>query len=215
MRREKIVQSIIDAGVIAIIRMIDTSSLMDVLEALVDGGIRCIEITLTVPGAYEIISTLAANSSLEILVGGGTVLDAKSARRAIDAGAQYLVSPTAWMGMIKLCRKSSVVSIPGAFTPTEIYNVWRSGADIVKVFPANAGGPQYITDVMRPFPELRLLPTSGITVENAAEYIKAGACAVWIGAALTDPELVKRGEFLTLRKMSRQLLRNIKRARSK
>lgn len=192
MSREKIVQSIIDAGVITILRMTDTSRLMDVVKSLVDGGIRCIEITLTVPNAFEIISELAANSSLEILVGAGTVLDAKSARRAIKAGAKYLVSPTAWTGMINLCQKSNVVSIPGAFTPTEIYSVWRSGADIVKVFPANAGGPQYITDVLRPFPDLRLLPTSGITIENAAEYIKAGACAVGIGAALTDPELVRR-----------------------
>ena len=215
MTRKKILQAIIDTGVIAIIRMTNVSRLMEVVEALRAGGIRCIEITLAVPKAAEIIKKLGTSSSLDILVGAGTVLDKKSARQAIKAGAKYIVSPTLWPGMIEICDEYNVVSIPGAFTPTEILKAWNAGADIVKVFPANAVGPQYIEDLRRPLPDLRLLPTSGITVDNAGDYIRVGACAVGIGAALTDPHLIERGDFPTLTKMARRLAENIERARRK
>jgi len=215
MKRIGIAESIIDAGFIAIIRMTDISKLMEVVEALKIGGVRCIEITLAVPRAVDIIKRLATSSSGNLLIGAGTILDRKSARQAIDAGAKYLVSPTTWPGMIETCHRHSVVAIPGAFTPTEVSNAWNAGADIVKLFPANAVGPQYITDLRRPLPHLRLLPTSGITIENAGEYIKAGACAVGIGAALTDPTLIGRGDFTTLTEMARRLVQNIERARVK
>lgn len=215
MKRNSIVGSIIDAGVIAIIRMPDISGLMEVVEALKVGGVRCIEITFAVPDAVAVIKKLTMSFSQDLLIGAGTVLDRKSARQAIEAGAKYLVSPTTWPGMIETCHKYDVVSIPGAFTPTEVSNAWSSGADIVKVFPANAVGPQYIQDLRRPLPYLRLLPTSGITVENAGEYIRAGACAVGIGAALTDAALIDRGDFTALTRMAKRLVENIRDARMK
>jgi 2-dehydro-3-deoxyphosphogluconate aldolase/(4S)-4-hydroxy-2-oxoglutarate aldolase len=213
MTRSVIVESIVDAGAIAIIRMTDVSKLMEVVEALKRGGVRCIEITLAVPRAVDIIERLATSYSKDLLIGAGTVLDRKSARQAIEAGAKYLVSPTTWPGMIETCHRDEVVSIPGAFTPTEVSNAWNAGADIVKLFPANAVGPQYIQDLRRPLPHLRLLPTSGITIENAREYIRAGACAVGIGAALVDPALIGRGDFSSIAKMAQRLVESIEEAR--
>ena len=215
MTRDKILQSIIDSGVVAIIRMADTSALFEVVAALKEGGIKCIEFTFAIPNAVKVIGDHASKYGSEILVGAGTVMDANSARQAIEAGAKYIVSPIFWNGIIEVCHDHGAVVIPGAFTPTEICAAWRAGADMVKVFPANAGGPQYIEDVRRPLPELRLLPTSGITVGNAGDYIRAGASAVGIGAALVDPELINRRKFSTLTTMSKQLVENVKNAREK
>ena len=213
MSKKKISQTIIDAGVIAVIRITDLSKLMPAVEALRAGGIRCIEITFTVPDTARVIKKLASRFSGDLLVGAGTVLTKKNAVQAVKAGAQYLVSPTNWPGLIELCKEHDVVSIPGAFTPTEISTAWNAGADFVKVFPVNAVGPHYIEDVRRPLPELRLIPTSGITVDNAADYIKAGACAIGIGSQLTDPRLIEQGDYSTLTRMAARLVQNIKEAR--
>jgi len=215
MKRNSILESIIDPGVIAIIRMTDISRLMEVVESLRVGGIRCIETTFAVPDTARIIKKLASRYSRNLLIGAGAVFDRKGARKAIEAGAKYLVSLTTWPGLIETCRRYGVVAIPGVFTPTEVSNAWNAGADIVKLFPANAVGPQYITDLRRPLPHLRLLPTSGITIENASEYIRAGACAVGIGAALTGPAVIDRGDFTTLTKMAKRLVENIKSAQVK
>lgn len=210
MRRDKARDAIFASKIIAVIRMSDAGRVFEVTEALGKGGVNVLEITMTVPGALDIIHTLAEKKPEGVLVGAGTVLDAETAAAAIWSGADFIVSPITEPGMIAACRAHDTFVAPGAFTPTEIVSAWDKGADIVKVFPATSLGPQYFRDLKGPFPQIRLMPTGGVTVENAREFIKAGASAVGIGTALVDKKAVEAGDWNALTEKARQLVESLR-----
>lgn len=170
-------------GVIAVLRARDVKGLVQRAQALHAGGVRALEITLTTAGAVDGIAELA-DAGEGMLVGAGTVLDAGAARRVADAGARFVVSPTLEPEVLRVCRERNILCIPGAFTPTEILGAWRAGAALVKLFPAAEVGPAFVRDVLAPLPFLRIVPSGGVTLESAAEWIRAGCAAVSVGGAL-------------------------------
>jgi 2-dehydro-3-deoxyphosphogluconate aldolase/(4S)-4-hydroxy-2-oxoglutarate aldolase len=211
--REEIVRHIQQLGVVAVIRMKDAAKLRRVVDAIAEGGVRAIEVTMTVPGAVELIATLARSLPAEILLGAGTVTDAATARAVIDAGARYVVSPVFRRDVIAACHERGVAVAPGCFTPTEILDAHDAGADVIKVFPATALGPQFIKDVRAPLPQVRLMPTGGVSLDNAGEWIKAGAIAVGVGSALLDTKAIDEGRFEVLTANARRIVASVASAR--
>ena len=209
MTKEQVLGAILQTKVVAVIRMKDAARLADVAAALGRGGVKALEVTMTVPGAVEIIREMARTKAPGTLVGAGTVLDAGTATDVIAAGADFVVSPTSDMETIRACRDAGVLVAPGAFTPTEIIAAWRAGADIVKVFPATSLGPQFFRDLRGPLPQVRLMPTGGVTVENAREFLAAGAAAVGIGTALVDAKAVEAGDWAALEERARRLMASL------
>lgn len=195
MTRDEALAFLLEHKVVAVVRMTDPEKLRRAVEAVAAGGVRAVEITMTVPGAVEIIRDLAGHGLPGVLLGAGTVLDAESAVAVIEAGADFVVSPVADAGMIRECRRCGVLVAPGAFTPAEIWRAWSEGADIVKVFPATSLGPSYLKDLRGPFPDLRLMPTGGVTPANARSFFDAGACCVGLGTALLDKTLIAQGRW--------------------
>lgn len=210
MKRERALEAVLAEKVIAVIRMPDAARILDVIEALKKGGVKLLEITMTVPGALDIIQKLAVSKSGGVLIGAGTVLDADTAAAAIWSGADFVVSPLADPGMIAACRTHETLVAPGAFTPAEIVAAWDRGADIVKVFPATSLGPRYFRDLRGPFPQLRLMPTGGVNIENARAFIDAGACAVGIGTALVDKKTVAAADWDALTERARRLVESLR-----
>jgi len=202
-------QAILDTRLIAIMRAQSPAELTDAAKALAEGGVRCIEVTMNTPGALDVIQSVAAKLK-DVVIGAGTVLDAETARMAAAAGAQFVVSPTLNRDMITLCRRYGVVSIPGACTPTEILSAWESGADLVKVFPASVGGPDYIRAIRAPLPQVRLCPVGGVDLDNAAAYLKAGAAAVALGGSLVKSEFLKKRDFGALTALAKRLVEAIR-----
>jgi 2-dehydro-3-deoxyphosphogluconate aldolase/(4S)-4-hydroxy-2-oxoglutarate aldolase len=205
MTRDRVLEALLAAKAIAVIRMKDAAKLAQAAAALRRGGVVAIEVTMTVPGAVEIIREMAGRREAGTVIGAGTVLDAGTAADVIAAGADFVVSPITDLGMIQACRAAGVLVAPGAFTPTEIVTAWRAGADIVKVFPATSLGPQFFKDLRGPLPQVRLMPTGGVTVENAREFIAAGACCVGLGTALVDAKAVEAGDWAALEARARRL----------
>jgi 2-dehydro-3-deoxyphosphogluconate aldolase / (4S)-4-hydroxy-2-oxoglutarate aldolase len=193
--RQAVVRAIEETGVVAVVRLADASQVHDVSAALVAGGVSAIEITMTVPGAVGIIAALAASAGPDVIVGAGTVLDVASAKAVIDAGAAFVVSPVFRPGVVAACHDAGRAVMPGCFTPTEILSAWEAGADVVKVFPATSLGPSFFKDVLAPLPALRLMPTGGVTLENAGAWIRAGAIAIGVGTALVDRGAVRARRF--------------------
>jgi 2-dehydro-3-deoxyphosphogluconate aldolase / (4S)-4-hydroxy-2-oxoglutarate aldolase len=212
--REGIVEAIERAGVLAVIRMKDPDKLRAVVDAVAEGGVRTMEITMTVPGAVDLIRQIAPGLPAGFVLGAGTVLDAATAARVIDAGAQFVVSPVFRRDVIETCHSSGVAAMPGCFTPTEILDAWDAGADIVKVFPATSLGPAFFKDIRGPLPHVKLMPTGGVTLDNAEDWIRAGAVAVGIGTALLDAGAIARGAFAVLRTNAERVVAGIKAARS-
>jgi 2-dehydro-3-deoxyphosphogluconate aldolase/(4S)-4-hydroxy-2-oxoglutarate aldolase len=190
-----IVAAIESTGVVAVVRLSDAGAFRDVAAALVEGGVRAIEVTMTVPRAVALIESLAVSVPGDVIVGAGTVLDAETARQVILAGARFVVSPVLRLEVIELGHRYDVAVMPGCFTPTEILTAWDAGADVVKVFPATALGPGYVKDVRGPLPQVRLMPTGGVTRENAGAWIAAGAVAIGVGTALVDATAASAGRF--------------------
>ena len=190
MNKKDVLSALLEMKVVAVIRMTDASRISHVIEAIERGGVKAIEITMTVPNAVGIIREVSANRNPGVLIGAGTVLDAETAAAVIEAGADFVVSPVTDLPTIGECVRRGVLVAPGAFTPTEILNAWKEGADIVKVFPATSLGPKYFKDLKGPLPHIRLMPTGGVSLENARDFIAAGACCVGIGAALLDPKII-------------------------
>ncbi len=211
--RNDIVREIEACGVVAVIRLRESGKLRAVIDALVEGGVRALEVTMTVPGAVEMIGQLSGTLPDGFLLGAGTVLDPGTAERVILAGAQFVVSPVFRPAIIDACHRHDVPAMPGCFTPTEILTAWEAGADIVKVFPATALGPGYIKDVRAPLPEVKLLPTGGVTPDNAGEWIEAGAVAVGVGTALLDKRAIETGDFDVIAANARRLVASVARAR--
>jgi 2-dehydro-3-deoxyphosphogluconate aldolase / (4S)-4-hydroxy-2-oxoglutarate aldolase len=214
MTKEQALQYIIDTGVVAIVRLDCSEHLVRVAQAVREGGVKVIEFTLTTPDALEMIREASKILPSDVLLGAGTVLDPESARAAILAGAEFTVSPTLNPAVIEMCRRYSKVCIPGALTPTEILTAWECGADIVKVFPATLGGPQYFKDIAGPLPQIKLIPTGGVSLENAGAFIKAGAVAVAAGSNLVNAKAVKEGRFDAITEAARNYIEAIKAARA-
>ena len=212
-RTHPLVADIERAGVVAVIRMKEPDKLRAVVDAIAEGGIRALEITMTVPGAVQLIAELAPTLPPGFIFGAGTVVDAETVARVVDAGAQFIVSPVFRREVVRACHARSVAAMPGCFTPTEILDAWDAGADVVKVFPATTLGPGYLRDVRAPLPQLKLMPTGGVTVENAGDWIRAGAVAVGVGTALLDTKAIAAGEFHVLRANAERMLANIRAAR--
>jgi len=208
--KEQVLAGIVKAKVVAVIRMKDAARLAEVAAALSRGGVTALEVTMTVPGAVEIIRAMARDKAPGVLVGAGTVLDAGTASDVIAAGADFVVSPITDGDMILACREAEVLVAPGAFTPTEILTAWRAGADIVKVFPATSLGPQFFRDLRGPLPQVRLMPTGGVTIENAREFLAAGACCVGIGTALLDKEAIESEDWATLTARAARLVESLR-----
>ncbi|MGP4064273.1 bifunctional 4-hydroxy-2-oxoglutarate aldolase/2-dehydro-3-deoxy-phosphogluconate aldolase [Oceanobacillus sp. M65] len=185
-----------DKKLIAILRGYNTADSIAIAKALHAGGITTLEVTLNSPSPFQTIEKISSELGDEVIVGAGTVLDAESARLAISAGAQFILSPTFDRETIKLTKRYGKVSIPGAFTPTEILNAFEEGADIIKVFPASTLGPSFVKDLRGPLPQLKLLPTGGVTVENVASFIKNGALGVGLGSSLVSSVEKVTDEFL-------------------
>lgn len=211
--REGIVRQIADGGVVAVIRLQDGSKLRAVVNALARGGITALEVTMTVPRAIELIAEIAPSLPPGFLLGAGTVVDPDTARAAVKAGARYIVSPVFRPAVVEAAHAAGAAAMPGCFSPTEILAAWDAGADVVKVFPATALGPGYFKDLKGPMPHVRLMPTGGVSLENAAEWIRAGAVAVGVGGALVDPKLVAAGDFAGITERARRFVERVRQAR--
>jgi 2-dehydro-3-deoxyphosphogluconate aldolase / (4S)-4-hydroxy-2-oxoglutarate aldolase len=212
--RLQVLREIESSGVVAVIRMQKADQLRAVIDALLEGGVRALELTMTVPGAIGLIEELAKDLPGEFQLGAGTVLDTETARQVILAGAKYIVAPVLNLDVITLCHRYDVAIMPGCFTPTEILTAWQAGADLIKVFPATALGPSYFKDVRAPLPQVRLMPTGGVTMENAGEWIKAGAVAIGVGSALVDTKAIAAGNFAQITKNAKSLIESVRAARA-
>ena len=200
-------------GVVAVVRLDDLSAAVPLTEALVAGGVRAVEFTFTNPLAARAIEAATEALDGRALIGAGSVLDPETARVAILAGAAYVVTPTLSARTIKLCNRYGVPTVIGALTPTEILSAWEAGASYVKVFPASLGGPGYFKDVLGPLPQLKLVPTGGVTIENAVDFIRAGAVAVALGSNLVDAKTVAAGEWTSITGRARALVAAVAEAR--
>jgi 2-dehydro-3-deoxyphosphogluconate aldolase/(4S)-4-hydroxy-2-oxoglutarate aldolase len=211
--REAVVREIQRLGVVAIIRMKDPAKLRAVFDALGEGGVRAIEVTMTVPGAVQIIAELAKSLPPGLVLGAGTVIDPETAHAVIDAGARFIVSPVFRREVVEVCLDRGVMSAPGCFSPTEILDAHEMGADVVKVFPATALGPQYLKDIRAPMPQLKLMPTGGVTLDNAGDWIRAGAVAVGVGSALLDTKAIEEGRLDVIANNARRIVASVTSAR--
>jgi len=211
--RKAVTAAVERAGIVAVIRIKDPQRLQAVVDAIAEGGIRVLEVTMTVPGAVELIRDLAPRMPSGFLLGAGTVVDAMTAGRVIDAGARFIVSPVFRQEVISACHARDVAAMPGCFSPTEILNAWDGGADVVKVFPATALGPGYIKDLRGPLPHVKTMPTGGVTIDNAGDWIRAGAVAVGVGTALLDAKAIEKGDYGALRRNAERIVANVRAAK--
>src|SRR5438094_3314992 len=215
MSKESQLQRVLDCGIVAVVRSPDSRQLVEVVRALADGGVTVVEITMSVPGALDVLRQVTDALGERVLLGAGTVLDPETARAVLLAGAQYVVAPTLNLDVIRLCRRYDKLVMPGAFTPTEILSAWEAGADIVKVFPADVLGPVFFKALRGPLPQIRLMPTGGVDLITAAAFLKAGACCLGIGGQLVEPKAVAERNFDRVRELARQYVAIVKEARSK
>ncbi len=214
MDRAATVSAVEASGVVAVIRLSDARTLRAVVDALCAGGVRALEVTMTVPRAVERIAELAPALPPEAVLGAGTVLDAATARAAVTAGARYIVSPVFRRDVLAASHEAGAAAMPGCFTPTEILDAWEAGADVVKVFPATALGPSYFRDLRGPLPRLKLMPTGGVSLANAGDWIRAGAVAIGVGTALVDPKSVAEGRFGEITRRAEEFVAAVAAARS-
>lgn len=215
MNKAEVIQTIRDIGVIPVVRAQSADEAMQAIDAIREGGISILEITMTVPGAVGVIEEVSKRYGNEALVGAGTVLDGETARACIGAGARFVVSPALNVEMIEVCGRDGIAVMPGALTPTEVVHAWRSGADFVKVFPAGAvGGASYLKALKAPLPQIELIPTGGVSLKTAADFIKAGASALGVGADLVDLKAIREGQHQLITERAREFVRIVREARS-
>lgn len=206
MSRETTLKRILDGGVVAIVRSESSESLVKVVEALAEGGVTAAEITFTVPDAVDVIRDARRQIGDALVLGAGTVLDTETARIALLAGAEYLVSPNVNPDVIRLCRRYDKAVMPGAFTPTEVVTAWETGADVVKIFPADAVGPAYLKALRGPLPQIKLMPTGGVDLNTAEAFLKAGACCLGVGGSLVEPKAIAARDFERIRSLASQYI---------
>jgi 2-dehydro-3-deoxyphosphogluconate aldolase/(4S)-4-hydroxy-2-oxoglutarate aldolase len=214
MDKTDVIQQIRDTGLIPVVRATSADEAMRAIDAIREGGVAVLEITMTVPGAVGVIEQVSKSYGNEALVGAGTVLDAETARTCILSGAQFIVSPALNLETIECCRRYGVAVMPGALTPTEVLQAWSAGADFVKVFPAGAvGGPSYLKALKAPFPQIELVPTGGVSLKTAADFIKAGASALGVGADLVDIKAIRDGQASVITERAKQFVEIVREAR--
>lgn len=214
MNRDAILRSILDIGVVPVVRTSSAESAVLAIEAVYRGGIRAAEITMTVPGAIKALEKLADAFGDKLVLGAGTVLDPETARICMLAGAQFFVTPALNLKTIEMAKRYSKIIIPGALTPTEVVTAWEAGADFVKVFPCGAlGGAKYIKALKAPLPHIEVVPTGGVSLENTADFLKAGAAAVAVGAELIDAKTITEGRYEVFEERARQFLAEVAKAR--
>jgi 2-dehydro-3-deoxyphosphogluconate aldolase/(4S)-4-hydroxy-2-oxoglutarate aldolase len=210
MSRHLQLQRVLNLGLVAIIRAPSGDQLVEVSEALLAGGIDVIEVTFTVPGVLDILKEVRQKLGKKILLGAGTVLDPETARAAILAGAEFIVTPTVNVEVIKLCQRYDKLCMSGAFTPTEILTAWEAGADIVKVFPADVVGPSYLKTIHGPLPQVRLLPTGGVNLDTLEAFVKAGACAVGLGSSLVEKAALEQRDMARITSLAAAYVKKIR-----
>lgn len=211
---QEVVAEMERTGVVAVVRAQSSEQLIDVVGALNKGGLTCVEITMTTPNALDVIKAAGKEFAGKVLIGVGTVLDSETARAAILAGAEYVVSPILDFETIALCKRYSKAVVPGCFTPTEILRAWQAGADLIKVFPATKLGPEFFKDVRGPLPQVRMTPTGGVDLNTTGPFIKAGAVCVGVGSAMVTKKAVAEGDFDTLTKNAEAFLKAVADARA-
>lgn len=195
MDKQKVRDRIVEIGVVPVVRARSTQEALLAAEAVCAGGIPVVEITMTVPGALQVIGELAKDNAAKVLIGAGTVLDVETARRCQDAGAQFLVSPGLNLETVEFAVREKLLIMAGALTPTEVITAWNAGADFVKVFPCGqVGGPKYIKALKGPLPQIAMVPTGGVNLNTAAEFLEAGAAALGVGGELVQAEALKSGK---------------------
>ena len=215
MDKQTIVRNILDIGIVPIVRVSSSEEALAAVDAVYAGGIRAVEITMTVPGAIQALEKVADKLGDKITLGAGTVLDPETCRACFLAGAQFIVTPALRIATIEMARRYSKPIMPGALTPTEILTAWEHGADYVKVFPCgNLGGPKYIKALKGPLPHVEMIPTGGVNLETAGEFLKAGAAAVAVGGELVDAKSVKEKNFEVISQRAKQYLDAIAKARA-
>ena len=212
--RSEAVERLCAKGIIAVVRADSSEQLLEAAEALLAGGVDCIEITMTTPNALEVIARCREALADKALIGVGSVLNAEMARSAISAGAQYVVCPIFDPAIIAAAHATDVPALPGAFSPTEILNATNAGADLVKVFPATRLGPGFFKDLLAPMPHLKLTPTGGVNLDNAGDFIRAGAVSLGVGSALVDKKALRAGKLEVLEDLARRFVEAVAEARA-
>ncbi|MBX3298709.1 MAG: bifunctional 2-keto-4-hydroxyglutarate aldolase/2-keto-3-deoxy-6-phosphogluconate aldolase [Acidobacteria bacterium] len=214
MNKAEIVKQIEDLGLVPVVRASSADEAMQGIEAIKAGGVNVLEITMTVPGAVRVIEQVADRYGSEVLVGAGTVLDPETARACLLAGAQFIVSPALNIATIELCHRYSAPVAPGVLTPTEVITAWSAGVDFVKVFPCGSvGGASYVKNLKGPFPQVKIIPTGGVSLATAADFIKAGAAALGVGTDLVDVKAIREGNAQIVTERARQFVEIVKTAR--
>ncbi|ADQ67746.1 2-keto-3-deoxy-phosphogluconate aldolase [Halogeometricum borinquense DSM 11551] len=207
-------QRLVDSGVVAVMRGADADTILEVAQALHDGGVTAYEITADNPDAMDLISEVSASfSETEAIVGAGTVLDSETARASIMNGAEFVVGPSFDEGVVETCNRYGTIVAPGILTPTEAVDAYEAGADLVKVFPASVMGPKHLASIKGPLPQIPLMPTGGIGIDNVADYIEAGAVVVGAGSAIMDADAIEAGDFEAITETAREFTQVIEDAR--
>src|SRR5713226_3230556 len=214
MTKDQILSFITEIGIVPVVRTSSAESAIKAIEAIYRGGIRAVEITMTVPGALRALEKVADQFGDRMTLGAGTVLDPETARACMLAGAEFFVTPSLKISTIEMCQRYSKVIMPGALTPTEVLTAWEAGADLVKIFPCgNVGGPKYIRALKAPFPQIEMVPTGGVNLDNAAEFFRAGASAIAVGSELVNAKALAEGKFDAIEQSARQFLAAVAEAR--
>jgi len=215
MQKQTILSAILEIGIVPVVRTPTAESALRAIEAIYEGGIRAAEVTMTVPGAVKVLEQLADKFGGKMVLGAGTVLDPETCRICMLAGAQFFVTPALNLKTIEMAQRYAKPICPGALTPTEVLAAWQAGADIVKIFPCdNVGGAKYIKALKGPFPQIEMIPTGGVSLTTAADFLKAGACAVAVGGELVDAKTIKAGAYEVFTERARQFLEVIAKARA-
>lgn len=214
MEKKSNLDRILKSGIVAVIRAPSGELLADVAEALLAGGVDVMEVTFTVPGAVRVLERVAERLGDRVLLGAGTVLDPETARIALLAGAEFIVSPSTNPDVIATCRRYDKLVMPGALTPTEVVAAWQAGADIVKIFPSDTMGPRYLKALRGPLPQVRLMPTGGVNLETAADFLNAGACALGVGGSLVEAKAVADGNMHRIETLARKYVEIVEQVRN-
>jgi len=211
----KLVDAIEDCGIIAIMRAKTSDQLLEAAKAILAGGVNAIEVTMTTPGALDVIRQAVQTFGGEVIFGAGSVLDPETARAAIMAGAQFVVCPTLNLKTIEMCHRYSIPVIPGAYTPTEVLTAWEAGATLVKVFPASVGGPAYLKAIKAPLPQVKLVAVGGVDLSNTADFIRAGCEMVGVGGELVNQKLLETRDFAALTQRARDFRTEVEKGRQR
>jgi 2-dehydro-3-deoxyphosphogluconate aldolase/(4S)-4-hydroxy-2-oxoglutarate aldolase len=215
MTSQEILSFITGIGIVPIVRVASAESAVKAVEAIYQGGVRAAEITMTVPGAIHALEKVADRLGDKMMLGAGTVLDPETARACMLAGAEFFVTPALRLATIEIAKRYSKVIFPGALTPTEVLTAWEAGADAVKIFPCgNMGGPKYIKALKGPFPHIAMIPTGGVNLETAGDFLKAGACAIAVGSEMVDAKTIQEGRYDVIEDRARQYLACVAKARA-